>query len=121
MNEFLRDFNWKNVLDNFEKILHPFLYKRTLATMQIKEAGFNDIVNIWPSKMVWIPCRRSEKTESYVEVFSTLNISKQEKMVKFLLRVSPLKPKTWSTLEHCFEHKDSVRLPNFRSTSQRTT
>lgn len=89
--------------------------------MQIKEAGFNDIVNIWLSKMVWIPCRRSEKIESYVEVFSNLNISEQEKILKFLLRVSPLKLKSRSTLEHCFEHKDSVRLPNFRSTSQRTT
>lgn len=39
--EFLRDFNCKSVLDSFEKKLHLFLYKKTLATMQIKEVGFN--------------------------------------------------------------------------------
>jgi len=31
--------------------------------------------------MVWIPCTKKEKTESYVEVFCTLNLPKQEKIV----------------------------------------
>lgn len=40
----------KDDVDSFEKrkpqTLHPYLYKKILGTVQIKEAGFIDVVNI---------------------------------------------------------------------------